>query len=277
MSGNSKNIIAFNYFGGKLTHIAELYKHFPSDFTHLCDVFGGSFSVSLNYKGKVIRTANEINVEITNFFQVLRDREAELVYRLLLTPCSTEEYQRCWEPTNDNVESARRFYVRARQSFFGLGAQRQNKGWHMAKQKHNSKGGESVSKWNNAIKKLHEVAKIIRENFQITNFDWSVCIDKIDFDRAFFYLDPPYPKECRASFNDYRFEFSDDDHIALSKRLHQIEGQAMISSYENELYNELYSDWRKIPLKVKNNNIRSGKVHEIIWVNYPEPSRNLLF
>jgi DNA adenine methylase len=48
--------------------------------------------VSLNYKGRVIRTANEINSDITNFFEVLRTREAELVRLLLLTPCSIQEY-----------------------------------------------------------------------------------------------------------------------------------------------------------------------------------------
>lgn len=52
-----------------------------------------------------------------------------------------------------------------RQSFFGLGAQRQDKGWHLAKTQVNAKGGETVSKWNNSFEKLYEVAETIRENF----------------------------------------------------------------------------------------------------------------
>ena len=81
MSGNKNKIIAFNYFGGKFTWLEYLYANFPTDFTHLVDVFAGSMCVSLNYKGNVIKTANEINEDITNFFFVLRDHEDELTDR----------------------------------------------------------------------------------------------------------------------------------------------------------------------------------------------------
>jgi DNA adenine methylase len=237
----------------------------------LVDVFGGSLGVSLNYHGKVIRTANEINEDITNFFEVIRDNTEELLHKLYLTPVSNCEFDRCWKRTGDKIEDARRFYVRVRQSFFGLGAQRQNKGWHMAKTQVNARGGETVSKWNNALPKLYAVAEIIRTNFQITNFDWSVCIDKIDFEGAFFYVDPPYSKRSRASYNDYKFEFSDDDHHALAERLKNIKGKAMVSGYDCSLMNELYADWRKVYLTKKKNNIRSGEVQEVIWMNYESP------
>lgn len=268
MSGNTQTLIAFNYFGGKFTILNYLYANFPPNFVHLVDVFAGSMSVSLNYPGKVIRTANEINSDITNFFEVLRDNLPELVNLLLLTPCSNEEYNRCWSNSENKIEQARRFYVRVRQSFFGLGAQRKNKGWHMAKTQLNAHGGETVSKWNNAIQKLYEVAAVIRSNFQITNFDFLECIEKCDFDGAFFYCDPPYPAETRASFNDYKYEFTTEQHISLASRLHNIQGKAMISSYNSELYNQLYADWYKIELPIRKNNIRSSEVQEVIWMNY---------
>ncbi len=272
MSGNSNRIIAFNYFGGKFTWLDHLYGEFPSDLTHLVDLFGGSFAVSLNYRGRVIRTANEINEEVTNFFKVLRDRETELMERLLLTPCSVAEFDQCWERCKDEVERARRFYVRVRQSFFGLGIQKRSKGFHLAKTQVNCRGGETVSKWNNSLLKLGGVANAIRENFQITNYDYRICIDKLDFPKAFFYCDPPYPKECRRSYNDYAFEFSDDDHAELSYRLHGIQGMAMVSGYDCELMNILYKDWRKVKFPVKRNNIRSGRVQEVVWMNYDRPT-----
>ena len=268
MSGSINKKIAFNYFGGKFTFLDEIYAEFPHDFTHLVDLFGGSFSVSLNYSGKVIKTANEVNGDITNFFEVLRNHEDKLIHLLLLTPCSEKEYNNCWTKSNDKIEQARRFYVRVRQSFFGLGAQRKNKGWHMAKTKCNAKGGETVSRWNNAIYKLRVVADIIRTNFQIINGDYQRCIDKIDFKGALFYADPPYSKRSRASYNDYKFEFTDDDHGQLAERLHNIEGKAMISGYDCTLMKTLYSDWRKVKLKKRKNNIRSGEVQECIWMNY---------
>lgn len=278
MSGNKDKLIAFNYFGGKFTFLEYLFKYFPDDFTHLVDLFAGSMVVSLNYKGRVIKTANEINIDITNFFAVLRDHEPELTRLLLLTPCSEQEYNNSWEPSEDKIEQARRFYVRIRQSFFGLGAQRKNKGWHMAKKQVNAQGGETVSRWNNAIEKLHEVAEVIRSNFQILNLDYADCIKKIDFPGAFFYVDPPYPLECRASSNDYKFEFDDQQHWELSKRLHAIEGKAMISSYDCPLMQELYGDWTMIKFPKKKNNIRSGEVQEVIWINYkPRATQNLFY
>lgn len=277
MSGNKSKIIAFNYFGGKFTWLDYLYSEFPNNFKHLVDLFGGSFSVSLNYKGNVIKTANELNADITNFFKVLREKETELLRLLELTPCSQLEFNNCWEASEDKVEQARRFYVRVRQSFFGLGAQRKNKGWHMAKSQVNCTGGETVSKWNNALEKLYEVAHIIRENFQITNVDYSACIDKIDFEGAFFYCDPPYSKRSRASFNDYKFEFSDAHHEQLSEKLHSIKGLAMVSGYDCSLMNSLYKDWRKVKFPVKKNNIRSGDVQECIWMNYDKNQRLELF
>lgn len=276
MSGNSKHIIAFNYFGGKFTWLDNLYQNFPDEFTHFIDLFGGSFVVSINYKGRCIKTANEINSDITNFYQVLRDYEPELIRLLLLTPCSLQEYNNCWEFSPDPIENARRFYVRVRQSFFGLGAQRKNKGWHMAKKHVHAQGGETVSRWNNAIENLHEVAEVIRSQFQILNHNYLECINKIDFDKAFFYCDPPYPLETRKSSNDYRFEFTNEDHVQLSQKLHSIEGLAMVSSYNSEMYNDLYHDWNKIEFPVKKNNIRSGEVREIIWTNYTK-SKGRLF
>ncbi|MCD8178084.1 MAG: DNA adenine methylase [Tannerellaceae bacterium] len=277
MSGNNSKIIAFNYFGGKCTWLDYLYSCFPSNVTHLCELFGGSMVVSLNYSRRIIKTVNEINTDITNFFEVLRDHEPELVRLLLLTPCSEKEYNNCWELSDNKIEQARRFYVRVRQSFFGLGAQCKNKGWHMAKQHYNAQGDQTVSRWNNAIEKLHEVADVIRANFQIINGDYADCIERLDFPGIFFYADPPYPEECRNSKNDYRFEFNDNDHKCLADRLHRIEGKAMISGYDCDLLNTLYGDWNRVKFPVKKNNIRSGEVQEVVWMNYEPSINNTLF
>jgi DNA adenine methylase len=268
MSGNKSKIIAFNYLGGKFNFLEELYANFPNKFIHLVDLFAGSFSVSLNYRGKVIKTANDIHNDVTDFFEVLRDHQDELIRLLELTPVSKCEYERSWTRTECKIENARRFYVRIRQSFFSLGAQNRNKGFHMAKTHGHANGGETVSKWKNAIPKLHIVAKSLRDNFQITNFDYKDCIKKIDFPGAFFYVDPPYTKASRSSYNDYKFEFSNDQHYELSNLLHQAEGKVMISGYDCELMNELYSDFRKVKLTSKKNNIRSSRVQEVIWMNY---------
>lgn len=275
MSGNKNKLIAYNYLGSKFSWLDYLYSNFPPSFVHLVDLFGGSFAVTLNYKGKVLRTANEINGEITNFFQVLRDHENELIRLLELTPISNREFDNCWIKSGNDIEDARRFYVRMRQSFFGLGAQRESKGFHLAIQKINCQGGETISRFINGTNKLRVVAAEIRKNVQIINDSFEKCIDRVDQPGTFFYADPPYPKECRASYNDYKFEFTDEDHVNLSIKLHRIQGLAMVSGYDCDLMNDLYGDWTKTEFPVKKNNMRSGEVQEVIWTNY-QPTSNRL-
>jgi DNA adenine methylase len=273
MSGNTKKIIAFNYFGGKFTWLDHLYAHFPTDFIHLVDLFAGSFAVSLNYQGKCIKTANEINGDVTNFYEVLRNSPEEFLHQLSLTPIGNLEYDNCYGWSDSKVERARRFYVRARQSFFGLGAQRKNKGWHFAKSQLNCTGGETMSKFLNGIDGLINVAKVIRESFQITNWSYELALEKSDFDKAFFYVDPPYPEESRKSKNDYKFEFTDHDHWKLARRLFHIQGKFMISGYDCDLMRGLYAQCVMVKFPTKKNNIRSGTVQECIWMNYEPPVR----
>ncbi len=268
MSGNTNKLIAFNYFGGKFTYLDELYEYFPVNFTHLIDLFAGSCCVSLNYKRNCIKTAVEINGDITNFFEVLRNNTDELIELLERTPVSELEYQNCWDKSTYKVEQARRFYVRVRMSSYGLGAQRENKSMHLAKTQLNATGGETVSKWVNAVNKLDDVAKHLRENFQIINDSALTAIDRLDFDKAFFYVDPPYHHESRTGKKDYKFEFSDEQHCKLSIKLHKIKGKAMISGYECQSMNYLYKDWYKVKFAPKKKNIRSSSVQECIWMNY---------
>ena len=270
MSGNSKKKIAFNYFGGKFSYIDEIYPYFPAEFVHLEQLFAGSAVLSLNYDGNCIRTLNEINSDITNFFMVLRDHRDELLTRLRLTPVSKQEYDEAWNyQSRDHIENARRFYVRIRQSYMGLGSQRKNKGWHLTKTHMNCNGGETVSRWNNSFEKLFEIAEILGSNYQITNYSYEECLERIDFEDAFFYADPPYPNESRSSHGDYKFDFKDSDHYELSDRLHQAKGKVMISGYNCDLMNDLYADWEKVVLSNKRNNYRKTPVQECIWFNYP--------
>ena len=138
----------------------------------------------------------------------------------------------------------------------------------MAKSHVNCSGGEPVSRWNNAIQKLYFVAEVLRSNFQIVNMDYAKCIDRLDAPYIFFYTDPPYHLESRKSSNDYKYEFSDKQHEALADKLHSISGLAMVSGYDCDSMNYLYRDWNKIKFPVKKNNIRSGLVQEVIWINY---------
>jgi len=274
MSGSKNKLIAFNYFGGKFTWLDNLYQHFPRH-KHFVDVFCGSMVVTLNKERSLIDTANDINGDVVNFFKVLREKPDQLIHKLMLTPVSREEYNNAYYSQGlqvDDVERARMFFVRARQSFYGLGAQRLNKGWHLAKTHTGAKYGETVSKWINAIDKLDAIISRL-STIQLENKHYRDIIRAIDFPEAFFYLDAPYPEQIRKSKNDYKYDFTDDDHVELAYEANKCTGKVMISSYECDLMDTLYPkhDWMKVKFPVKKNNIRSGLVQECIYMNY-EPS-----
>ena len=274
MSGDSKKKIAFNYFGGKFTLADKLIRLFP-EHIHFVDVFMGSMAVTLNKPYSRIDTANDINGDVVNFFKVLREKPAELISDLLLTPIAREEFNASWHMNGcDELERARKFYVRIRQSFCGMGAQRKNKGWHMVKTKSRALLGETVSKWHRGIEKLYPVIdKLI--HIQIENKDFRLLIPSIDFEGAFFYCDPPYSKDVRSSFNDYKFEFSAIDHEDLADLLHSIKGLAMVSGYDGPTMQRLYGDWVKTEFPIKFNNIRSTQVQECIWTNYQPATKQM--
>lgn len=265
MAGNRNKLIAFNYFGGKFQIVEKLYKYFP-EHVHFVDVFCGSMVITLNKEPSKIDTANDISGKLINFFKVLREHPNELITSLALTPVSREEYNLSWKQSKDPIENARRFYIRVRQSYFGLGGQRENKGWHLTKTHANARYGETVSKWLNSIDKLPFIIDRLKQ-IQIENRNYDHLIKSMDFDGAFFYCDPPYPAESRVSGNDYEHEFSVKEHKKLSKILHNVKGKVMISGYDCLTMQKLYGDWNFVNLH-QNNQLRRIGVEECIWMNY---------
>lgn len=272
MAGNRNKLIAFNYFGGKFQMVQKLYEFFP-DHRHFIDLFCGSMVVTMNKPLSNIDTANDINGEVINFFRVLREQPTELLSMLYLTPVSREEYNLSWDTKNcSDLERARKYYTRIRQSFYGLGAQRVNKGWHLTKRNSRSRVAETVSKWINGVEKLIPIIDRLKY-IQIENRDFRELAPLVDDPAAFFYCDPPYPKESRCSFNDYTFDFSNDDHHDLAAVLHALTGKVMISGYECKTMNELYNDWIMVRLGTFHT-VSGKKGKECIWMNYEKNSND---
>lgn len=269
MSGNKSKKIAFNYFGGKFTYIDEIYNYFPMNFDHMCELFAGSAVLTLNCKKKnIIKTINDINDNVTNFFEVLRNHYDELIRVLMLTPYSESEFFKCLEVTNEPIEKARRFYVRTRMSNYGDGVFDKCCGLYFSKKDGTKLGGQGLSRWVSGIDRLFEITDILR-SVQIINRDYSKAIKMCDSKRTFFYADPPYLLNTRSSKKRYAFEMDDSDHIRLAQELKNIKGMAMISGYDSDLYNELYSDWNKKLFHPKKNHRGKAIKQEVIWFNYP--------
>ena len=105
---------------------------FP-DHHRYVEPFGGAAGVLLRKQRAYAEVYNDLDSDITNFFQVLRNpmqREA-LIEVCQLTPYSRAEWELAHEPTDDPVERARRTAVRAAMGFGSAGATKGSGGFRI--------------------------------------------------------------------------------------------------------------------------------------------------
>ena len=268
-SRKSKRLIAFGWYGGKFSHLDFLAPLIPDDATHFCDVYGGSAAVLMNVGPFPVETYNDIDSELVNFFQTLRNQGPKLIRAIGLTPFSREELARACEPAADltKLERARRFYVRARQTRTGL-AQTSSEGrWAHCVLTSRAGMAGAVSRWLGSVEGLAEIAQRL-QRVQIENAPAVDVIRRYDTDDTVFYLDPPYVHSVRGDASAYGFEMTDEEHTELSEVLHAVRGRAVLSGYRTDLYDDLYADWRRedAPERVCHS-VRQPR-RESAWMNF---------
>jgi len=268
-SERRKKMIAFGWYGGKFSHLDFILPNLPEDAIHFCDVFGGSASIIINRKPALVETYNDIDSELVNFFETLRNQEPELIKAISLTPFSREELIQACSPEQNltKLERARRFYVRARQTRTGL-AQTSSEGrWAHCVLTSRAGMAGAVSRWLGAIEGLPEIVQRL-QRIQIENSPALDIIERYDTSDTLFYLDPPYVHDSRTDIKAYGYEMNDMEHFELASILSQIKGRAVISGYRTKLYDELYKNWRRIDADEKTCNSSKGKRVESLWLNF---------
>lgn len=266
-SGRSK--IAFGWYGGKFSHLSWLLPLLP-DAGHYCEPFGGSAAVLINRHPSPVETYNDIDGEVVNFFRVLRDERDALISAIALTPFSREEFVKAIEQPNGNVsdlERARRFYIKARQTRTGLAQTASPGRWATCRNTSRRGMGGAVSRWLGSPYELVEIAaRLIR--VQIDNRPAIDVIRAYDSDETLFYCDPPYPHESRGDSKAYGFEMSDEDHQGLAYVLHRVEGKVAVSGYLCPLMDQLYGDWTRHDAPVRVCHSVKTVRQEALWTNY---------
>ncbi len=242
---------AFSYYGGKnskLTWLLPLLQ-VPRRTDTFVDACCGSAAVALNWSlgrsGRNHLVINDLNKDIFNFFATLRDRKEEFVEQIRFTPYSREEYDRAFEPCDDDddMERARKFFVRVTQGFgsrVGIG---EKTGFS------SSVTRRSSSMTRELIDSLLRIADILRVA-TLENRDACEVIKKFGrFDSTLIYVDPPYPHESRVTKSGYSNEPDDDWHIELLDTILASEASFAISSYHNEIYDDKLKSWNVHELK----------------------------
>jgi DNA adenine methylase len=261
--------ISFGWYGGKFNHLDWLLPLLPKAH-HYCEPFGGSAAVLLNREPSPIETYNDIDGEVVNFFLVLRNHKNKLIEAIGLTPFSREEFYIAitdYGPHLQELERARRFFVRARQVRTGLAQTASLGRW--ANCKNTSRTGMSgvVSRWLGSVEGLPEIAERLLR-VQIENRPALEVIKLYDSPKTLFYCDPPYPHQARGDNKAYGFEMTDTGHIELAKVLNQVKGKVAISGYRCDLMDKLYGGWHCVEAPAKKcHSVKQLRI-EALWTNY---------
>lgn len=256
------------WHGGKHYLAGRIAALLPAHHTYV-EPFGGAASVLLNKEPSPVEVYNDLDLRITRLFRVLRDHGEEFRRRLQLTPYSEAEFLHATLPHYDEIEQARRDFVRFRQSIGGRG---DNYSFSL----HRARRGmaDVVSGYLSAID--GELPKIVERlgTVQIMHRPASEVIRLYDGPDTLFYCDPPYLPQARADRRvAYSVDMTEDGHRALADRLRCCRGKVVLSGYPSDLYDELYKGWRVVRVEVANH-AAVGKSKrrqvECVWLNWPD-------
>lgn len=250
-------LTAFIYPGGKAKISSWVTSFFPRHRIYV-EPFGGAAGVLLNKTPSPLEVYNDLNSDLVTFFSVLRDKEkaAELIRRLRLTPYAREEYYSFYPmPEGDDIERARALVCRA-----GMGV-----GMRMAVSESRSgfaSDGKKIRKnaqvFVNHVKKMGEIAERFR-SVVIEHKDALELIPHYDSPDTLWYLDPPY--NCGYSFR-YR---ADVDQKAMLGAFKKVSGYVVLSGYENRLYADELAGWYMETHQ--HHTFKNQKTKECLWLS----------
>ena len=238
--------------------------------------FGGAGHIIFAKEPSQVDVYNDINEGLYLFFKLLRDEETKnkLISQIQLTPYSREEFYSCrdtyQEDDIDDIEKARRFYIKTMQSFSSIG-----KSWSYSKNKSRRGISQAVSKYlGNVDDNMIALINRLRE-IQVENLDIIELIIKYDSSDTLFYLDPPYIAETRTVSNVYDKEMPLEKHEELVDYLCKVKGKVVLSGYDNLVYDKLISNgWIKENIGTYANrngdkdNKKTKLKDEFIWLNF---------
>jgi DNA adenine methylase len=259
------------YHGGKYLLAPWIITHFPEHRVYV-EPYGGSASVLLQKKRSYAEIYNELDTEVVNLFKVCREQGSELIEALKLTPYGRDEFELSYLPTENSLEQARRTVIR---SYMGVGSGLQT--WQRTGFRSNSNrsGTTPAHDWVNYPEALNQIIERLR-GVVIENRNGIEVMQTHDGEQTLHYIDPPYVKDTRyrgQKTKVYKHELDNENHFELCNFLQDLKGFVILSGYDNEIYNEILSDWTKVSKKAYGD----GAVErvECLWLNPKTTKRTL--
>lgn len=248
---------ALRYPGSKWSLAHDIVRLFGSHY-HYVEPYFGSGAVFFSKPVSGHELINDMNGLVVNFFRVLRDQTDDFLFALESTPWSRDEYDRSHIQTGDAVEDARRFVTRIWQAHASDLAKKT--GWKSRGSKQPARG-MSV-RWQRVPSDLAELA-IRLKDAEIENRPAIEVMRRFATKDTLIYADPPYLMETRTQ-QMYANEMSVDDHMEMLDVLNFHPGPAVISGYENAMYDKYLKGWKKTKIKPPKVEKQADRM-EVLW------------
>lgn len=242
--------------GGKGRIAPWIVAAFPRHLRYVEAFFGGGH-VFFAKERVPFEVVNDVDRQVTTFFQCLRDQPTDLIAQLWATPFSREEFAvALQEVTNlSPLEEARAFFTRHNQGFAGKA---QSVGdWGIGQDAFRGVPS-SISSWQTQLSLLAGAAQQLR-NVMIEHQDFERVISRYATPETLIYCDPPYLPETRTR-KDYRYEMDIAAHERLLRLITTTDAMFVISGYDSPLYQDYLQGWECITLNVMANS--AGRVKE---------------
>jgi DNA adenine methylase len=255
------------WHGGKFYLCHRIIEKFPPHDTYV-EPFGGAASVLLNKPPSPVEVYNDLDQRITRLFRVLRDHGQELQRRLSLTPYSEIEFKESEKDVVDEIEQARRDFVRWRLSLGGRGDS-----FSFTLHRVRRDMADVVSGY---LSMIDEQLPLIVERLRRVEIVCRPALEVIrvwDSPTTLVYCDPPYLPSTRheGSRSIYGCEMSDEEHRELATALKTCKGKVVLSGYPSALYGQLYGAWRTVTFDMANHAAggrSKGRKEETLWMNW---------
>ncbi len=252
------------YPGAKWRIADWIIENMPTHHSYVEPYFG-SGAVFFNKQASNIETINDLDGEVVNFFEVIRDMPEELAAKIHMTPYARAVYENVYkEPCNytqSKLDRALKFCIKINMSH-GFRCNGQKVGW-----KNDIQGRERayvVQIWNKIPEIVMQAAERLR-GVQIEQRPALDIIKRFNHPKCLIYCDPPYLLSTRRG-KQYNVEMSNREHEELLNALLENKSKIMISGYESDLYNDALKGWRKKTGYSLTQSLRKAK--EVIWMNY---------
>lgn len=260
----------FGYFGSKHKVALKILKYLPPHHAWV-EVFCGSAAITLAKKPAPIEVINDINHDVVNLFEQLRNNSKKLCDLVALTPYARHELAttRLNKNACSDLEKARRFLVSAMMSINGIFGH--DKGGFSFSDSYARGGMEArVCRWHKLPERLQSIVERLRQ-VRIESVDARALLKQfLNRPATLVYLDPPYLGERTAG---YDFDNNNDSfHAELLDLANKAKCMVMISSYENPLYEKMLTGkekWKKILIgtSTQGSNGKRMERTEILWMN----------